>query len=57
MGTDIAICLFWGSLVARWRGRHAAGAWLGAAANLIMVGAGFLGGHLALNRGAARRDR
>ncbi len=57
LGTDIAIFLFMGSLVARLRGRYAAGAGLGALANLVMVGAGFLGGHLALNRGAARRDR
>jgi uncharacterized membrane protein len=57
LGTDIAIFLFMGSLVARLRGRYAAGARLGAVANLVMVGAGFLGGHLALNRGAARRDR
>jgi uncharacterized membrane protein len=57
LGTDIAIFLFMGSLVARLRGRYVAGARLGAVANLVMVGAGFLGGHLALNRGAARRDR
>jgi uncharacterized membrane protein len=56
LGTDIATFLFMGSLVARLRDRHAVGARLGAAANLVMVGAGFLGGHLALNRGAARRD-
>lgn len=57
LGTDIAMFLVIGSLVARRRRRYAAGAWLGAGANLVMVGAGFLGGHLALNRGAARRDR
>jgi len=57
LGTDIAIFLFAGSLLARMRGRFAAGARLGAVGNLVMAGAGFLGGHLALNRGAARRDR
>lgn len=57
LGTDIATFLFVGSLVARLRGRHVTGVRLGAVANLVMVGAGFLGGHLALNRGAARRER
>ena len=57
LGTDIATFLFMGSLVARLRGRHAAAARLGAVANLVMVGAGFLGGHLARNWGTARRDR
>lgn len=56
LGTDVATFLFMGSLVARLRGRHGLGARLGVAANLVMVGAGFLGGHLALNRGTARRD-
>lgn len=55
-GTDIAIFLLMGSLAARLRGRHAAGARFGAVANLVMVGAGFLGGHSALSRGAVRRD-
>jgi hypothetical protein len=55
VGTDLATFLFVGSLVARLRGRHAAGVRLGLAANLVMAGAGFLGGHLALNRGTARR--
>lgn len=56
LGTDLVVFLFIGSLVARMRGRHAAGARLAAAANVIMVGAGFLGGHLALSRGAGRRE-
>ncbi len=56
LGTDVAIFLFAGSLVARKRGRHAAGVRLAALGNLVMVGAGFLGGHLALNRGTARRE-
>lgn len=55
LGADIAIFLFAGSLIARLRGRHSAGVRLAAVANLVMVGAGFLGGHLALNRGTARR--
>jgi Zn-dependent protease len=57
LGTDIATLLFMASLIARLRGRYAAATRLGAAANLVMIGAGFLGGHLALNQGAARRDR
>ncbi len=56
VGTDLATFLFLGSLVARVRGRHAPGVRLGLAANAVMVGAGFLGGHLALSRGTARRD-
>ncbi len=57
LGTDIATFLLLGSLVARLRGRHAAGARLGLAGNVVVAGAGFLGGHLALNRGTARRSR
>ncbi len=57
LGTDIATFLFIGSLVARLRGRYAAATRLGLGANLVMMGAGFLGGHLALNRGTARRDQ
>jgi hypothetical protein len=57
LGTDIATFLFIGSLAARLHGRYAAAARLGVAANLVMMGAGFLGGHLALNQGTARRDR
>lgn len=55
MGTDIATFILLGSLVARLRGRHAAGTKLGLAGNVVGAGAGFLGGHLALNRGTARR--
>jgi hypothetical protein len=54
-GTDVATVLFLGSLIARMRGRHRVGTKLAFTGNLIMVGAGFLGGHLALNRGTARR--
>lgn len=56
LGTDLATFFFVGSLVARLRGRPGLGTRLGVAANLVMVGAGYLGGHLALNRGTARRD-
>lgn len=56
LGTDAAIFLFLGSLIARLRGRHALGVGLGLAGNVVVAGAGFLGGHLALNRGTARRD-
>lgn len=55
LGTDIATFLFLGSLVARVRGRHGAGVKYGLAGQLVMTGAGLLGGHLALNRGTARR--
>lgn len=55
VGTDAATFLLLGSLVARLRGRHAGGVKLALAGNLVMVGAGFLGGHLALSRGTARR--
>ena len=55
LGTDVATFLLLGSLVTRMRGRYAAGTKLALAGNLVMVGAGFLGGHLALNRGTARR--
>lgn len=55
LGTDAAIFLLLGSLIARTRGRHALGVKLGLAGNAVVAGAGFLGGHLALNRGTARR--
>ena len=55
LGTDAATFLLLGSLVARMRGRYSAGTEFALAGNLVMVGAGFLGGHLALNRGTARR--
>ncbi|WP_153303055.1 (2Fe-2S)-binding protein [Aeromicrobium choanae] len=54
-GTDIATCLLFGSLVARMRGNHAAGSKFAIAGNLVMVGAGLLGGHLALTKGTANR--
>ena len=57
LGTDAATFLLLGSLVARMRGRYAAGTEFALAGNLVMMGAGFLGGHLALNRGTARRTR
>ena len=55
LGTDIATFLFIGSLVARLRGADRVGARLAVAGNVVIAGAGFLGGHLALNRGTARR--
>jgi hypothetical protein len=55
LGTDAATFLLLGSLIARVRGRYAAGTRLALAGNVVMAGAGFLGGHLALNRGTARR--
>lgn len=55
LGTDIAILLLLGSLIARRRGRFALGTSLGLAGNAIVAGSGFLGGHLALTRGTARR--
>lgn len=55
LGADAAIFLLMGSLIARLRGRHGLGVWLGLAGNAIIAVAGFLGGHLALNRGTARR--
>ena len=54
-GTDVATFLLLASLVSRMRGRSAAGTTFALAGNLVMAGAGFLGGHLALNRGTARR--
>ena len=55
LATDVATFLFLGSLVARLRGAHRAGTVLAAAGNLVVAGAGLLGGHLALQRGTARR--
>lgn len=57
LGTDIATFLLLGSLVARLRGRHTIGTKLGLAGNVVAAGAGFLGGHMALNRGTARRTQ
>src|SRR6185312_3157797 len=55
LGTDLAVFLFLGSLIARARGRHRLGKRLAVAGNVVVGSAGFLGGHLALNRGTARR--
>ena len=55
LGADVAGFLFLGSLVARVRGRHARGTACALAGNAVMAGAGLLGGHLALQRGTARR--
>lgn len=55
LGTDTAVFLFLGSLIARRRGRHALGTGLALAGNAVAAGAGFLGGHLALSHGTARR--
>jgi hypothetical protein len=55
LGTDAAVFLFAGSLIARLRGHHGVGTALGLAGNTVAAGAGFLGGHLALTRGTARR--
>jgi hypothetical protein len=55
LGADVAVFLFLGSFIARMRGRYALGRNLGFAGNAIASGAGYLGGHLALSRGTARR--
>jgi uncharacterized membrane protein len=55
LGTDVATFLFAGSLIARMRGRSAAARRMALAGNVAVAGAGLLGGHLALNRGTARR--
>jgi hypothetical protein len=55
LGTDVATFLFVASLVARLRGRYRLGQRLAIAGNAVVAGAGFLGGHLALHRGTARR--
>jgi hypothetical protein len=57
LATDVATFLFVGSLLARVRGRHGAAATLAGAGNVVVAAAGFLGGHLALSRGTARRAR
>lgn len=56
LATDAATFLFLGSFVARLRGGHDRGGRLALAGNLVMVAAGFLGGHLALRHGTARRN-
>jgi len=55
IGNDVAIVLFAGSLLARARGDHGRGVRLALLGNLATVGAGQLGGHLALSRGTAKR--
>ncbi|MBG6239708.1 putative membrane protein [Mycetocola sp. CAN_C7] len=55
LGADAAIFLFLGSLISRKLGHYTLGTGLSLAGNAIVAGAGFLGGHLALNRGTARR--
>ncbi|RJK95990.1 DUF2231 domain-containing protein [Vallicoccus soli] len=54
LGMDAAVLLFTGSLVARLRRRHRLGTTLAVAGNLVVAGAGFLGGHLAHHRETAR---
>lgn len=54
-GVDAAILLLTCSLVARARGAHGLGVGLALLGNAVVSGAGFLGGHLALQRGAADR--
>lgn len=56
LGTDIAFLFLLGSLIARKCGHDALGAKLGYAGNAIVAGAGYLGGHLALSHGTARRS-
>ena len=55
LGMDVAAFLFAGSLVARLRGGDRTGTRLALAGNLVVAASGFLGGHLALHRGTARR--
>ncbi|MFI7068595.1 DUF2231 domain-containing protein [Kribbella sp. NPDC050124] len=55
LGADSAILLFTGSLIARLRGNHPRATKLALAGNLVIATAGFLGAHLALHRGTARR--
>jgi hypothetical protein len=55
LGIDAGMFLFAGSLVARLRGGHRVGTQLAVAGNLVIAGAGFLGGRLALHHGTARR--
>lgn len=56
LATDVAIFCFMGSWVARRRGQHALGVALAVSGNAAGAAAGFLGGHLALARGTARRE-
>lgn len=56
VGMDTAIFLFSASLLARLRGNHSRATKLAAAANTTAATAGYLGAHLALHRGTARRN-
>ena len=56
VGMDAAIFLFAASLLTRLRGNHQKATKLAAAANTTAAASGFLGAHLALHRGTARRN-
>ena len=56
IGNDVAIILFAGSFLARVRGQHWRGVRLALLGNVATAAAGHLGGHLALNRGTAKRQ-
>jgi uncharacterized membrane protein len=56
VGNQVAIALFIGSLVARRRKRQRLGTRLALLGNSVTLGAGFLGGYLALTRGTADRS-
>ena len=55
IGNDVAIVLFAGSFLARVRGQHWRGVRLAVLGNLATLGAGHLGGHLALSSRTASR--
>lgn len=55
VGNAVGIVCYVGSLRARRAGDHGTGVALGLAGAVCTAAAGFLGGHLALNRGAGRR--
>ncbi|MCC3270364.1 (2Fe-2S)-binding protein [Arthrobacter gengyunqii] len=55
LGTDVAVFANLGSLIALTCGQHGLGVALALAGNAVLAGSGFLGGHLVLNRGTARR--
>jgi uncharacterized membrane protein len=56
VGNQVAIVLFIGSLVSRRRKRQQLGTRLALLGNAVALGAGFLGGYLALTRGTADRS-
>ena len=56
VGNQVAIVLFIGSLVARRRKHKRLGTRLALVGNSVTLGAGFLGGYLALTRGTADRS-